>query len=79
MANDSCRADSLVMLIRAFQEWLKDQSLKTRLFCNGVVVAICLWLAFATGFFVFLVGALVIAVFTFNLDDARQARAWLNR
>ena len=67
------------MIGRGLQAWLADQPLATRLVVNGVVVAITLWLAFSTGVFAFVLIAIAIAVFTFNLDDVRRARAWLNR
>jgi hypothetical protein len=73
------RADTSVVLTRAFQSWLKDQPLGTRIFFNGVVVAVSFWLAFATGVFLFILIGLAIAVFTFNLDDVRRARHWLDR
>jgi hypothetical protein len=67
------------MLINWFQDWLKTQSLGTRIFFNGLVVAVSVWLAFATGRFIFLVMGLVIALLTFNLEDVQRGRDWLKR
>jgi uncharacterized membrane-anchored protein YitT (DUF2179 family) len=72
-------ADGTCVFTWWLQDWLKTQPLGVRLFFNGLVVAVSVWLAFATGKFVFMVIGLVIAVFTFNRDDLRRGRKWVNR
>jgi hypothetical protein len=68
----------MCVFTQSFRDWLAVQPLWVRLLGNGVFVAVSLWLALATARFAFLAMAVVIALFTFNREDVRRFRRWLN-